>query len=174
VSTGDAELADQLAEETARLAARLGFAIEPYAARGHWVLAAAPVAIVLTRPDDPHVLPTHRSGLLDPELLPFLVDATGRTRHRLALDAERDNPYVIALTLAAFYLGEARRTGILGLGQVAQRDPAVAVVPPERAMQDLNLQPGMTALRIVTPVEDAAGEALTAAVELSWRAAAAG
>jgi hypothetical protein len=169
VSADDPELADRLADETARLAARLAFAIEPYEAGGHWVLAAAPVAIVLDRPEDPHHLPTHRSGLIDPGLLPFLVDATQRTRRRLALGTGRDNPYVIALTLACFYVVEARRTGILGLGELAAREPAVAVVPPERAMQDLNLVPGMTALRIVTPVEEDAGAELTAAVELSWR-----
>jgi hypothetical protein len=169
VSADDPELADRLAEETARLAARLGFAIEPYEGDGHWVLAAAPVAVVLERPEDPHQLPTHRSGLIDPALLPFLVDATQRTRRRLALGAGRDNPYVIALALASFYVVEARRTGILGLGGLAGREPAVAVVPPERAMQDLNLVPGMTALRVVTPVEEDGGAELTAAVELTWR-----
>ncbi len=165
----DLQLAAQLADDTARLAAQLGFAIEPYAADGHWVLAAAPVAIVLERPADLHQLPTHRSGLIDPELLPFLVDATQRTRSRLALGEGRDNPYVIALALASFYVVEARRTGILGLGHLAARMPAAAVVPPERAYQDLNLVPGMTALRVVTPVEDEHGTELAAAVELSWR-----
>ena len=33
---------------------------------------------------DPEVLPTHRSGRIDPSLLPFLVDVTQRARGRLA------------------------------------------------------------------------------------------
>ena len=78
------ELADRLAEEAARLAARLAFAIEPHEAAGHYVLAAAPVAVLFERSLDPEVLPTHRSGRIDPSLLPFLVDVTQRTRLRLA------------------------------------------------------------------------------------------
>jgi hypothetical protein len=168
VST-DAQLADQLADETARLAARLAFSVEPYEQQERFALAAAPVAVLFERSADPEVLPTHRSGRIDPALLPFLVDATQRTRERLAFGADRDNPYLIALVLAAFYVVEGARSDALGLGRVAGRLPTVAVVPPEGAERDIQVAPGSTALRVLAPVEGDAGGDLLAAVELTWR-----
>ncbi len=164
----DAELADQLAEETARLAARLAFSVEPHEQRERYALVAAPVAVLFERSADPSVLPTHRSGRIDPGLLPFLVDATQRTRERLAFGDQRDNPYLIALVLAAFYVIEGARSDVLGLGRVAGRVPRVAVVPPEQAERDLQVAPGAIALRVIAPVEGDGGDSLLAAVELTW------
>jgi hypothetical protein len=164
-------LADQLAEETARLAARMAFAIAPYGERERFSLAAAPVAVVFERSLDRTQRPRHRSGRIQPELLPFLVDATQRTRRRLAYGPEEDNPYLIALVLAAFYTVESVRTGALDLGAVARVDPAVTVVPPERATADVNAAFGGTTMRVIAPVETDAGREVVAAVEFSWSAA---
>jgi hypothetical protein len=164
-----AALADRLADETARLAARLAFAIDPHTTEGHFALAAAPVAVVFQRPERERMeKPRHRSGRIQPELLPFLVDATQRTRARLAYGPDRDNPYLIALVLAAFYVVESARTGALDLGAVAGRDPAVAVVPPERASSDVTAAFGGTTMRVIAPVEDDDGREVTAALELGW------
>jgi hypothetical protein len=168
MSDPEQELADRLAEETARLAARLAFAIEPHEARGHYALAAAPVAVLFERSLDPEVLPTHRSGRIDPSLLPFLVDVTQRARGRLAYGDERDNPYLIALVLACFYVIEGARSDALGLGRLAGRMPAVAVIAPEAADKDLEVRRGSTALRVIAPVEDDGGTEVVAAVELTW------
>ena len=168
MSEAEEELADRLAEEAARLAARLAFAIEPHEVAGHYVLAAAPVAVLFERSLDPEVLPTHRSGRIDPSLLPFLVDVTQRTRLRLAYGTDRDNPYLIALALAAFYVVEGARSDALGLGRQAGRMPSVAVVAPEAAEQDLQVRRGSTALRVIAPVESDAGDEVLAAVELTW------
>jgi hypothetical protein len=164
----DAELADRLAGETARLAARLWFAIMEHETRGRFALAAAPVAVVFDRPADPALAATHRSGRIAPELLPFLVDATTRTRERLMLADEHDNPQLIALVLACFYVVEGARSGALGLGRVAGRAPSVRVVAPEAATRDLEVRPGTLALRVIAPVESDAGETVTASVELTW------
>jgi hypothetical protein len=165
-----AALADRLAAETARLAARLAFAIEAFDAPGRFALAAAPVAVVFERSADAAVAPVHRSGRIDPTLLPFLVDATLRTRERLAWPDDRDNPYLIALVLAAFYVVEGARTGAAGLGPaVASGPPGVAVVPPDAAGRDIVVRRGTTALRVIAPVEDEEGTATVAAVELTWK-----
>ena len=164
------ELANRLADETARLAGRLAFAIEPYDSDDRYALAAAPIAVVFERDADATVMPRHRSGRIAPELLPFLVDATQRTRARLAYGDGRDNPYLIALVLAAFYVIEGARSGALGLDRVAGQMPKVAVLEEEAATRDLQVRPGTTALRIVAPVEGETGRELQAAVELSWSA----
>ena len=168
MSEPEQELADRLAEEAARLAARLAFAIEPHETEGHYVLAAAPVAVLFERSLDPEVLPTHRSGRIDPALLPFLVDVTQRARSRLAYGTGRDNPYLIALALACFYVIEGARSDALGLGRLAGRIPAVAVIAPEAADKDLEVRRGTTALRVIAPVEDDEGVEVVAAVELTW------
>jgi hypothetical protein len=162
-------LADELAEATARLAARLAFAIEPYDERDHFALAAAPVAVVFARAAGPSAQATHRSGRIDPSLLPFLVDATQRARVRLGLGEGVDNPYLIALVLAAFYVVEGARSGALGLDAVRGRTPQVAVLGGEAATRDAQAPPGAVALRVVAPVTGADGEEVVAAVELSWR-----
>src|SRR5436305_2169740 len=146
MSEAEDELAARLAEEAARLAARLAFAIEPHETAGHYVLAAAPVAVLFERSLDPEVLPTHRSGRIDPSLLPFLVDVTQRARHRLGYGADRDNPYLIALALAAFYVVEGARSHALGLGRRAGRLPSVSATPPEAADRDLQVRGGAHAL----------------------------
>lgn len=166
-----AALAEQLAEETSRLAARLAFAIEPYRAPDHFALAAAPVAVVFERDLDRMRPPRHRSGRIQPGLLPFLVDATQRTRARLAYAPGEDNPYLIALVLAAFYAVESLRTGALDLGLAGRRDPAVSIVPEERATGDVNAAFGGVTMRVIAPVEGDSGRELTAAVELTWSAA---
>jgi hypothetical protein len=162
-------LADQLADETARLAARLAFAIEPYEQRDHYALAAAPVAVVFARAADAGAQATHRSGRIDSALLPFLVDATQRARARLGLGDGTDNPYLIALVLAAFYVVEGARSGALGLDAVRGRTPQVAVLTGEAATRDAQAPPGGVALRVVAPVAGADGEEVGAAVELSFR-----
>ena len=168
MTDGDPELADRLADETARLAARLAFAIEPHVARDRFALSAAPVAVVFERSADPAVMPTHRSGRIAPELLPFLVDATQRARLRLGYGDDRDNPYLIALVLAAFYVVEGARSDALGLRRLAERIPRVSIVPAASATSDLQVRPGTTALRVVAPVEGELGDELPAAVELTW------
>ena len=158
-------LADALADETARLA----FAIEPHAARDTFALCAAPIAVVFSRSGGAGEQPTHRSGRIDPALLPFLVDATQRARRRLGHGEGTDNPYLIALVLACFYVVEGARSGALGLDVVAGRTPDVAIVAPDAATRDIQVAPGATALRVVAPVAGDGGGELTAALELSWR-----
>jgi hypothetical protein len=164
----DLELADRLADETARLAARFAFAIEPYEVRDRFALAAAPVAVVFERSEDPEVQPTHRSGRIAPELLPFLVDCTQRTRERLGYGEELDNPYLIALVLAAFHLVEGARSDALGLARRATQVPRIVIVPPELTTRDMQVKVGMTSLRVLAPVEGDSGAEVKAAVELSW------
>lgn len=163
------ELADDLADATARFAARHAFAIEEHGARGRYALAAAPVAVVFARPLAADAPATHRSGRIAPELLPFLVDATARTRARLSLADDRDNAYLIALVLASFYVVEAQRSGALGLGDVAQREPRIRVVAEDVATRDVLIDAGATALRVLAPVEGDDGTAVNAAIELLWR-----
>ena len=114
-------LAEELAEATARMASELGWAIGPHRERESYSLAGAPVAVVFERAPDSKAKPKHRSGQLAPELLPFLVDATLRTRERLAYATDEDNPFLIALVLACFYSVESQRSGALGLGPEARR-----------------------------------------------------
>ena len=132
------------------------------------MLAAAPVAVLFERVADPEVQPTHRSGRIDPSLLPFLVDVTQRARGRLAYGDGRDNPYLIALALACFYLVEGARSDALGLRRLAGQMPAVSVVAPEAAEQDIQVRRGSTALRVIAPVESDDGDEVLAAVELTW------
>ncbi len=160
--------AEALASETARLAASLAFAIAQHRTAGRFALAAAPVAVVFQRASDDRARPLHRSGRMAPELLPFLVDAVLRTRERLALPDDEDNPYLIALVLAAFYVVDAPRTGLLGPSAAAGRTPAVAAVGEVEALLDLAGPPGTVALRVIAPVEQDDGRAVNAAVELRW------
>jgi hypothetical protein len=160
--------AEALAADTARLAARLAFAIEPYRTPGRFALAGAPVAVVFERDRDPAANPRHRSGRLAPELLPFLVDAVLRARDRLALGEQEDNPYLIALVLAAFYVVDAPRTGLLGDAAAGGGTPAVAAVAEAEALRDIAGRPGTVALRVIAPVEDEDGRTVNAAVELRW------
>ena len=129
--------AEALAAETARLAASLAFAIAQHRAAGRFALAAAPVAGRLPARERRPARPLHRSGRMAPELLPFLVDAVLRTRERLALPDDEDNPYLIALVLAAFYVVDAPRTGLLGPAPPPARTPAVAAVGEVEALLDL-------------------------------------
>jgi hypothetical protein len=168
VPESEEQLADQLAEETARLAAPLAFAIETHETRGHYVLAAAPIAVLFERAADPEVMPKHRSGRIDPSLLPFLVDVTQRARTRLAYGDDRDNPYLIALALACFYVIEGARSDALGLSRLAGRMPTVSVIAPEAAEKDIQVRRGSTALRVIAPVEGDDGDEVLAAVELTW------
>ena len=108
LSDSEAErLADELAEATARMASELAWAIGPYRERESFALAGVPVAVVFERAPNSKAKPKHRSGQLAPELLPFLVDATVRTRERIAYAEDEDNPFLIALVLACFYAVEA-------------------------------------------------------------------
>jgi hypothetical protein len=91
-----------------------------------------------------------------------------RTRERLQLRDDEDNPYLIALVLASFYVVDAPRTGLLGPGVTAERTPAVASVSEAEALMDLAGRPGTVALRVIAPVEDENGRGLNAAVELRW------
>jgi hypothetical protein len=167
-SAGPAAEAEALAAATARQAASLAFAIAHHRAPGRFSLAGAPVAVVFERGDDPAARPRHRSGRLAPELLPFLVDAVQRTRERLALREDDDNPYLIPLVLAAFYVVDAPRTGLLGDAAAGGAAPAVAAVAEAEALMDIAGRPGTVALRVIAPVEDEDGRTLNAAVELRW------
>jgi hypothetical protein len=122
LSVDEAErLADELADATARMAGDLAWAIGPYRERETFALAGAPVAVVFERAPNSKAKPKHRSGQLAPELLPFLVDATVRTRERIAYADGEDNPFLIALVLACFYAVESSRSGALGLGPETER-----------------------------------------------------
>lgn len=162
------ELADRLADETARLVRQLGFAIDPYRTRGHFALAGQPAAVTFRKPLDQALKPLHRSGSPAPELLPFLVDATLRSRARLQYGEHEDNPYLIALVLACFYVVEGIRSNALGLGDFARGTPRVKVLDEDEALRDILGVPGGMALRVVAPVEGEDGRATTAAVELTW------
>jgi hypothetical protein len=167
--TADTELAEQLAEATARMAGRLFFAVAAHTTTDSFALAAAPVVVVFARSPDEAAPMQHRSGRIAPSLLPFLVDATTRTRKRAALARGYDNPYLIALVLACFYVVEAGRSGALGLGALAARTPAVRVVADQAALRDAVLAPGSTVLRAVTGVEASDGAPRTVALDLMWQ-----
>ncbi len=164
-------LADELAEATARMASELAWAIGPYRERESFALAGAPVAVVFERAQNSKAKPKHRSGQLAPELLPFLVDATVRTRERIAYAEDEDNPFLIALVLACFYAVESSRSGALGLGPETRRvQPSVEVLKDDQATADIFGVPGTAMLRAIAPVEAETGGETIAAVQLVWRA----
>ena len=163
-------LADELAEATARMASELGWAIGPHRERESYALAGAPVAVVFERAPNSKAKPKHRSGQLAPELLPFLVDATLRTRERLAYAPDEDNPFLIALVLACFYSVESQRTGVLGLGPETRRSlPNIELLRDDDATADIRGVPGTAMLRTLAPVEAASGGEMVAAVQFTWR-----
>lgn len=171
VDVAEAErLADELADATARMASELGWAIAPFRERAEYLLAGAPVAVVFERASDIQSSPKHRSGQLAPELLPFLVDATLRTRERLTYAEDEDNAYLIALVLASFYAVESSRSGALGLGPETRRSlPTVELLRDDDATADIRGVPGTSMLRVIVPVESESGAELTTAVQFVWR-----
>lgn len=171
LSVDEAErLADELADATARMAGDLAWAIGPYRERETFALAGAPVAVVFERAPNSKAKPKHRSGQLAPELLPFLVDATVRTRERIAYADGEDNPFLIALVLACFYAVESSRSGALGLGPETRRvQPSVEVLRDDAATADIFGVPGSAMLRAIAPVEAESGGEIIAAVQLVWR-----
>lgn len=162
------ELADRLAEETARLVRQLAFAIDATRVRTRFALAGQPVAVTFLKPLSPDLKPQHRSGSLAAELLPFLVDATLRSRARLQYGEEDDSPYLIPLVLACFYVVEGRRSNALGLAPYSGAAPRVRTLAEDEALRDIMGVPGGMALRVVAPVEGDDGTSTTAAVELTW------
>jgi hypothetical protein len=165
-----ARLADELADATARMAGELAWAIGPFRERESFALAGAPVAVVFERAANSKAKPKHRSGQLAPELLPFLVDATVRTRERIAYADDEDNPFLIALVLACFYAVESSRSGALGLGPETRRvQPSVEVLRDDAATADIFGVPGSAMLRAIAPVEAESGGEVIAAVQLVWR-----
>ena len=163
-------LAEELAEATARMASELGWAIGPHRERETYALAGAPVAVVFERASSSKAKPKHRSGQLAPELLPFLVDATLRTRERLAYAEDEDNPYLIALVLACFYSVESQRSGALGLGPETRRAlPNIELLRDDAATADIRGVPGTSMLRAIAPVEAESGGEVIAAVQFTWR-----
>ncbi len=163
-------LADELADATARMASELGWAIAPFRERAEYLLAGAPVAVVFERASDIQSSPKHRSGQLAPELLPFLVDATLRTRERLTYAEDEDNAYLIALVLASFYAVESSRSGALGLGPETRRSlPTVELLLDDDATADIRGVPGTSMLRVIVPVESESDVAITTAVQFVWR-----
>ena len=171
IADEDAErFADELADATARMASELAWAIAPYRERETFALAGAPVAVVFERAPNSKAKPKHRSGQLSPELLPFLVDATVRTRERIAYAPDEDNPFLIALVLACFYAVESSRSGALGLGPETRRvQPSVEVLKDDQATADIFGVPGSAMLRAIAPVEAETGGETIAAVQLVWR-----
>ncbi len=162
-------LADELAEATARMASELGWAIAPFRERTGYTLAGAPVAVIFERAADRESLPRHRSGQLSAELLPFLVDATLRTRERLGYADDEDNAFLIPLVLASFYAVESSRSGALGLGPETQSLPTVEVLRDEEATRDILGVPGSAMLRAIAPVESDLGDETIAGVQFVWR-----
>lgn len=163
-------LADELAEATARMASELGWAIAPFRERAEYLLAGAPVAVIFERASDRESKPKHRSGQLSAELLPFLVDATLRTRERLTYAEDEDNPFLIALVLASFYAVESSRSGALGLGPETRRSlPTVELLRDDDATADIRGVPGTSMLRVIVPVESESGVAATTAIQFVWR-----
>ena len=163
-------LADELADATARMASELGWAIAPFRERAQYLLAGAPVAVVFERASDIESNPKHRSGQLAPELLPFLVDATLRTRERLTYAEDEDNAYLIALVLGSFYAVESSRSGALGLGPETRRGlPTLELLRDDDATADIRGVPGTSMLRVIVPVESESGVATTTAVQFVWR-----
>jgi hypothetical protein len=163
-------LADELAEATSRMAGQLGWAIAPHRERSAYALAGAPVAVVFERAQHRAAKPKHRSGQLAPELLPFLVDATLRTRERLQYAPDEDNPYLIPLVLACFYAVESSRSGALGLGPATRRtEPTVELLEDDDATADIRGVPGTAMLRTITPVEADDRPARVTAIQFVWR-----
>lgn len=163
-------LAEELADATARMAGQLGWAIAPHRERLTYALAGAPITVVFERAEDPTATPRHRSGQLDPELLPFLVDATLRTRERLQYADDEGNAFLIPLVLACFYAVESARSGALGLGSTAHQNlPTVELLRDEDATKDIHGVPGTAMLRAIAPVESDMGGATTAGVQFIWR-----
>lgn len=167
----DESLARQLTEETARRAASFAFVLAGQLQRERFALVAAPVAIVFQRDGDRHARSTHRSGRLAPELLPFLVDAVGLSRERIAWPEGADSRYLIALVLASFYVVEHERTGALGLRVASGATPAIRTLDGDETTRDISGRPGTTILRVLAPVAGSEDETvLQVGVELLWEA----
>jgi hypothetical protein len=151
----DAE-ADAVAEAllgvTTALVVELAPGIERMRRRGPAAqLAGVPVAGVFEQP--PAGRSRHRSGRPGEPVLRLAEQAAADARGALSLDHGEENPALLPLALGAFYVAEARRSGVLGLGDVAHRTPAVAVLEGEAARRDPALAPGARLLRIWARLE---------------------
>ena len=152
VMTDDADrLAAAILERTVALTCELHPAVEHLSQPGHFPVSGQPAAAVF---DHPHgaAAPRHRSGHPSPEAAALVADAAERA-HGLLGYARRDgNPLLPALALAAFYLGEAERTNLLGLREAASGRVVVGVVEPDQSSHEPRLVPGNVVLRTWYPV----------------------
>jgi hypothetical protein len=148
------DLADLLLELTTSLAVELHAAIADLAMPGHFEPAGMPAGAVFRLPAGGE--PTHRSGPASAEVAELVVEAAARAHERLGYGRRDGNPLLPALTLAAFYLVEARRRGAFGLeDELTGGRVRVYPLTPEESHHDPQLLPGTAALRAWFPVEGA-------------------
>jgi hypothetical protein len=143
-------LADELLTLTADLVVDLHPAIAGLALPGHFPTSGMPAAAVFALPVDAE--PTHRSGVPSPEVATLAADAAEAARGRLGYGRRDGNPLLPALSLAAFYLVEARRSGAFDLGALASGRVRVFPLTPDEAHHDPPLFPGTAAIRAWYPV----------------------
>ena len=143
-------LADELIAVTADLVVELHQGIEGLALPGHFEPAGMPAAAVFRQPADGP--PTHRSGAPSPQVAQLAAEAAAIAHDRLGYGRRDGNPLLPALSLAAFYLVEARRSGAFDLGALASARVRVYPLAPDEAHHDPPLLPGTAAIRAWFPV----------------------
>jgi hypothetical protein len=147
------DLADLLLELTTSLTVDLHPAIADVAMPGHFQPDGLPAAAVFHQPVSQD--PTHRSGAASPEVAALAAEAATQAHGRLGYGRRDGNPLLPALSLAAFYLVEARRSGSFGLGGLTGGRVRAFPLTPEESHHDPALLPGTAAIRAWFPVEGA-------------------
>jgi hypothetical protein len=112
------------------------------------------VAAIFDQP--PGAKPRHRAGRPSAELIELAVDAAVEVRERLGYAPLEDNPALVPLALACFYVADARRTNAFGLGVLAAAQPLARVVPADEAHRDPVLPEGTALIRIWSELRDEA------------------
>ncbi|HEX2587692.1 MAG TPA: hypothetical protein VHL51_05455 [Gaiellales bacterium] len=147
------DLADLLLELTTSLTVELHPAIADVAMPGHFEPAGMPAAAVFHQPAGGD--PIHRSGPASDAVAALAIEAAARAHDRLGYGRRDGNPLLPALSLAAFYLVEARRSGTFGLGALPGGRVRTYPLTPDEARHDPSLLPGTAAIRAWFPVEGA-------------------
>jgi hypothetical protein len=143
-------LADELVTLTVELVVELHPAIAGLALPGHFEPSGMPAAAVFRQPRDAE--PTHRSGVPSPEVGRLAAEAATIAHSRLGYGRRDGNPLLPALSLAAFYLVEARRRGAFELGDLALGRVRAFPLTPDEARHDPPALAGTAAIRAWYPV----------------------
>lgn len=139
---------------TVALTCELHEAIEHLVQPGHFPPAGMPAAAVFDHPVGAEQ-PRHRAGAASREVALLAAAAAESAHERLGYGRRDGNPLLPALALAAFYVVEARRTDLLGLGRAARGRIVAGVVEPDLAHHEPVVSEGAAVLRVWYPVEGA-------------------